>query len=533
MTIDAFRAEDIRQAENLVMQHTPPGSLMAQAAHGLGHAVLQELRRRRPKSEKSSALAVGIGSRVVRARVAGRRAVLLVGAGNNGGDVLFAGALLAGRGVQVTALALTADIHDAGRSAFIRAGGVMRAAGDFDRAQLTEIFTSADVVIDGIVGLGAVGALRAPATEIVTVLNEVRGAQDELLVVAADIPSGIAVDDGTVPGVAVNADLTVTFGAWKPGLALPPAVNYAGRVEAIDLGLRPALKDLKATPAVRRITDADAARLWPIPKLDDHKYSRGVLGVVAGSVAYPGAAVLTVAGAFEAGVGMLRYVGPMRSRDLVLAHRPEVVAGGGKCQAWVLGPGVAPDDSDQTMSITRIIDSCADDGTPCVVDAGGLEFVPGHVEENIVLTPHAGELVRLLEERGEKVEIETVREDPGHWALQAAELTGATVLLKGNTTLVARPGGTVITQVSAPSWLATAGAGDVLSGILGALLASSADAIAKDSDVMAELAATASLVHGRAAALASQGGPITALAVANAVPAAVREILAKPGTLSS
>src|SRR5690625_2505582 len=117
----------------------------------------------------------------------------------------------------------------------------------------------------------------------------------------------------------------------------------------------------------------------------------------------------------------------------------------------VLGPGVAPDDSDQTMSITRIIDSCADDGTPCVVDAGGLEFVPGHVEENIVLTPHAGELVRLLEERGEKVEIETVREDPGHWALQAAELTGATVLLKGNTTLVARPGGTVITQVSAPS----------------------------------------------------------------------------------
>src|SRR5690625_1630381 len=128
------------------MQHTPPGSLMAQAAHGLGHAVLHELRRRRPKSEKSSALAVGIGSRVVRARVAGRRAVLLVGAGNNGGDVLFAGALLAGRGVQVTALALTADIHDAGRSAFIRAGGVVRAAGDFDRAQLTEIFTSADEI---------------------------------------------------------------------------------------------------------------------------------------------------------------------------------------------------------------------------------------------------------------------------------------------------------------------------------------------------------------------------------------------------
>jgi len=533
VTINAFRAQDIRAAENVVLDNTPPGALMLQAAHGLGHAVLRELKRRRPKSTKNSGLAIGIGSRVERAKIAGARAILLVGAGNNGGDVLHAGALLAGRGVQVVALRLAADIHAEGWAALQRAGGTMRDGTELAAEELREIFHAADVVIDGIVGIGAQGPLRSPAAEVVTALNEVRQDGAGPLVVAADIPSGIAVDDGTVPGPAVQADVTVTFGAWKPGLALPPAVTYAGSVEQIDLGLTEVLAKQGARPAVRRITREDVARLWPIPKRDDHKYSRGVLGVVAGSVAYPGAAVLTVAGAFEAGVGMLRYLGPMRSRDLVLAHRPEVVAGGGKCQAWVLGPGVAPDDTDQTMSITRIIETCADDGTPCVVDAGGLDFVPGHVEENIVLTPHAGELVRLLEERGEKVEIHTVEEDPGRWALRAAELTGATVLLKGNTTVVARPGGTLITQVSAPSWLATAGAGDVLSGMLGALLASSADAIAADSDVMAELAATASLVHAKAAARASGGGPVTALAVSNAVPAAVREILVEPGTISS
>ena len=515
MTINAYRAQDIRRAEDHLMREEPARDLMAQAAHGLGHAVVRELKR-------------------YRAQVTGARAVLLIGAGNNGGDVLFAGALLARRGVAVEALLLTDSSHEAGATALTNAGGKLRPIVDLEPAEVKNHFERADVVIDGIIGIGASGSLREPAAALVDALNKMRETcATPPLIVAADVPSGISVDDGTIEGSAIIADLTVTFGAWKPGLSLPPAAANAGRIEAIDIGLDAPLEKLGAQPVVRQITTDDAVRLWPIPRRDDHKYSRGVLGVVAGSVAYPGAAVLTVAGAFEAGVGMLRYLGPMRSRDLVLTHRPEVVAGGGKCDAWVLGPGVAPDDTDQTMSITRIIETCADDGTPCVVDAGGLDFVPGHVEENIVLTPHAGEIVRLLEERGEKVDIATVQQNPGLWAQRAAELTGATVLLKGNTTIVARPSGTLITQVSSPAWLATAGAGDVLSGILGALLASSAQAIAEDCEVMAELAATASLVHGLAAARASGGGPITALAVANAVPSAVREILHKPGTLSS
>src|SRR5690625_3767058 len=210
---------------------------MLQAAHGLGHAVLRELKRRRPKSTKSPSLAIGIGSRVERAKIAGAKAILLVGAGNNGGDVLHAGALLAGRGVQVVALRLASDIHAAGWAALQRAGGTMRDGTELAAEELREIFSTADVVIDGIVGIGAQGPLRSPAAEVVTALNDVRQDGEGPLVVAADIPSGIAVDDGTVPGPAVRADVTVTFGAWKPGHALLPAGANRGGVHQSDLGL--------------------------------------------------------------------------------------------------------------------------------------------------------------------------------------------------------------------------------------------------------------------------------------------------------
>lgn len=506
MTLEAYRSGHVRKAELPLLESLPEDALMIRAAHGLAHVGLRELRDRNESR-----------------RATGSRAVLLVGSGNNGGDALHAGAVMARRGVAVTALKLEDESHGTGTEALAAAGGRFKTFENVDDA--LALIARANIVIDGIVGIGAHGPLREPAASLVAAFNENFAGDARPIVVAADIPSGIGVDDGTIPGPAISADVTVTFGAYKPGLLLPPAQLHAGRVEFIDLGLEPILKDAGSHPLVQRVTFEDVSRLWPIPRREDHKYSRGVLGIVAGSTAYPGAAVLTVSGAFSSGVGMVRYVGPVQSRDLVLTHRPEVVAGGGRCQAWVLGPGVAPDDRDQTTAITRIIETCADDGTPCVVDAGGLEFVPGHVEENIVLTPHAGELVRLLEERGEDVEREVIEDNPARWARVAAEITGATVLLKGHTTVVARPNGTILTQTGAPSWLATAGAGDVLSGILGSLLASSAEAIAKDNQVMAELAAVASLIHGEAARHASRGGPVTALAVSNALPETIRSVL--------
>jgi NAD(P)H-hydrate repair Nnr-like enzyme with NAD(P)H-hydrate dehydratase domain len=343
------------------------------------------------------------------------------------------------------------------------------------------------------------------------------------LVVAVDVPSGTGVDDGTVRGTVLPADLTVTFGAVKPGLLLPPGDQIAGRVETVDIGL-----DFgAAVPAVRRLGAADVAALWPVPGIAAHKYSRGVLGLVAGTTRYPGAAVLAAEGAVATGVGMVRFVdehddtGPLAAT--VLAARPEVVVGSGRVQAWAAGSGVDPADPARRGDLAAVL-AAARSGVPTVLDAGalvGADCLGPHV----VLTPHAGELADLLTASGTPTTRETVEAAPLAAARAAHQATGATVLLKGQATVVVGPGA-VYAQADASAWLATAGAGDVLTGILGAQLAGCASRIADDPDLPAALAAAAALVHGRAAHQANPGGPVSAAAVARAIPATVAALLA-------
>jgi len=332
------------------------------------------------------------------------------------------------------------------------------------------------------------------------------------------VPSGVGVDDGTRTGEVADADLTVTFGACKPALLLPPAADAAGRVEVVDLGL--ALPD---RPAVARLDAADVAALWPLPGRDAHKYVRGVLGVVAGSARYPGAAVLQAAGAVRAGVGMVRYLGSAGPQ--VLAAHPEVVVGEGRVQAWVVGSGVAPDDHEQRARVRDALTHALAHDEPAVVDAGALELLPDRVPPHVVLTPHAGELAALLTARGAHTARVDVEAAPLTHARHAHELTGATVLLKGGTTVVVGPHGAAYAQADGPSWLATAGAGDVLGGVLGALLAGRAPDAAGDPTLPAALAAAAALVHGRAAHHANPGGPVSATDVADALPAVVAGLL--------
>ena len=245
---------------------------------------------------------------------------------------------------------------------------------------------------------------------------------------------------------------------------------------------------------------------------------------MAGSRAYQGAAVLTKSAAVRAGVGMVRYLGDVG--DVVDGAHPEVVGGNGKVQAWVFGPGVSPDDAGQRRRIEYAFEHVLSRGEAAVVDAGALELLPPHIGPHAVLTPHAGELARLLSQRGEQVERSTVEADPLRWARRAHELTGATVLLKGSVTVVAGAQGAAYAQADAPAWLATAGAGDVLAGLLGALLAGRVDEVHDDPSLAAALAATAALVHGRAAHRANPGGPIAARDVADALPGAIAELLA-------
>jgi len=469
-------------------------------------------------------------------RVAGSTVVGLVGPGNNGADTLHALARLARHGVRAVAVVTSASVHDGGLAALVSAGGQVLGVVDGapgERVWLGEAAAeayAADVLLDGLLGIGARGGLRGAAAELVSVLaglsdRSARAVVARPLIVAVDVPSGIGVDDGSVPGPVLRADRTVTFGAPKPGLLLPPAAELAGVLDVVDLGLVRVLAARGRRPAVARLTDADVPALWPVPGPADHKYTRGVVGVVAGAAAFPGAAVLTVAGALGAGCGMVRYVGPDAVRHAVVAAHPEVVTGAStevQVQAWVIGPGVS-DDDEQSGRARAALAHAVEHGLPVVVDAGGLELLPRHLNPRVVLTPHAGELARLLAAHGVAVTRAEVEAAPSTWARQAAERTGATVLLKGHTTVVAGPHG-LFTQADAPSWLATAGAGDVLAGVIGSLLAGRYDDIRADAALVPVLAAVAALVHGRAA-LRAGPGPVTASAVAGALPGTVGALL--------
>ena len=485
----AYRADQIRAAELPVLARLPEGGLMDRAAAALASVCVDVLREQGKPS---------YGSRVV----------MLVGTGNNGGDALLAGALLQRRGASVTAVLLRPGAHSRGLTAFRQARGRL-----IDADQAASVLAHADLVLDGIVGISGRPGLSAKAQHLVSSVSA------KVPVVAVDIPSGVDPDTGEVKGAYVVADVTVSFGALKPCLLLPPAVYAAGRVVNVDVGIG---DGLPTVPPVRRLTAAGVAARWPVPQRTGHKYTRGVLGVVAGSDAYPGAAVLAVAGAQRAGVGIVRFIGGERVTDHVLRAVPEAVPGRGRVQAWLLGSGVEAD-PDQDQEIKEALAS----GLPCVVDAGALaECVrqrsagvrPAEADK-VLLTPHAGEVSRMLTQLGFAVERAEVEARPAHYAVELARAIEAVVLIKGPTTVIAAPDGTLTSQSDGSSWLATAGTGDVLAGIVGALLAQGVGA--------ADAAAMAAFVHGAAGVRASGGGPISAGDVATATPATVAELLTK------
>ncbi len=520
----AYSADDVRTAEAPLLAAGAP--LMEHAAFALATRVLAELR-------------------AVRGTTRGARVVVLVGAGNNGGDGLHAAAVLARRGVTASVVTTTTKTHPGGLAVAQATGVDVLALGDVGVGAVTDLVQRADLVLDALVGIGSDGSgVRGDAGRLLDALGSAwasrstPGAQRPV-VVAVDVPSGTGVDDGTVAGTVLPADLTVTFGAVKPGLLLPPGDQAAGRVELVDIGL-----DLDGTaPTVRRLDDGDVAALWPVPGAAAHKYTRGVLGLVAGTARYPGAAVLAAAGAVATGVGMVRFVdehddaGPLAAA--VLTARPEVVVGDGRVQAWAAGSGVDPADPARRDDLAAVL-AAARSGVPAVLDAGALVGVE-HLGPHVVLTPHAGELADLLTALGVTIpgaagpspdaprpatSREQVEAAPLAAARAAHQATGATVLLKGPTTVVVGPD-VVYAQADAPAWLATAGAGDVLTGILGALLAGCAHRVVADPTLPAALAAAAALVHGRAAHRANPGGPVAAAAVAAAVPTVVAALLAR------
>ncbi len=269
----------------------------------------------------------------------------------------------------------------------------------------------------------------------------------------------------------------------------------------------------------------DARSCIIIPSDLDHKYSRGVLGVITGSAQYPGAAVLTTSAASATGVGMVRFHSSSGLAHLVLHESPEVVVQPGPVNAWLAGSGIGIKKySDYTTWLRhRWFTLLKNQSVPTVLDAGALNLA-GSFSQPTVITPHAGELARLLSRRGLSVSSELLEADPVHWAQKASEYLGVTVLLKGARTVVANRE-YVIELPKATPWLATAGSGDVLAGIVGALVATNYIEILNSANRLADVAATGAYAHNQAALLASDGAPISATQIIDAIPLAMRKIL--------
>jgi hydroxyethylthiazole kinase-like uncharacterized protein yjeF len=484
---NAHRVEVVRAAEKQLMSELPEGALMMRAATGLAAAAVRWL-----------------------GRVYGKRVVLLVGGGDNGGDALYAGALLAGRGAAVTALTVTNKRHEAGALAALRAGVRLRVAGEAGDEALVK---NADMVIDGILGIGGRGGLREDAARLARWAPASR-------TLAVDLPSGIDADTGAVQGEVVRAALTITFGTIKPGLLVLPGAEYAGEVELVPIGLSLPSADLEQLEA------ADVAALLPRPGLVASKYTRGVLGITAGSDAYPGAAVLCTGGARAGGAGYLRFAGTAHPVELVRQRFPDVVAtevdhgagegvlAAGRVQAWVVGPGLGTDDA--AAEVVRAVLSVE---VPVLVDADGLTIVAKHPEwlheradrgQVTLLTPHEGEFARLVGGDPDEVKRDLAADRLSSTRLAAAKLR-ATVLLKGSTTLVVDPDGSARVNGTGTGWLGSAGSGDVLSGLAGALLASGLSP--------RDAGSVGAYLHGLAAQLAVEqtGPPLVALELPDAL----------------
>ena len=501
----AYSVAAVRAAEESAIAEVGDEALMDRAATGLAALC-------------RSILATGRGA------LNGARVVGLVGSGNNGGDTLFALAELAGRGVEAVAVQVAETAHEGGLTALATAGGrVLTVADEAAVPAAVVLVREADLVLDGVVGIGGSGAMREPAATLARA-----AAAGSAFLVAVDVPSGICADTGDVadPDAAFRADLTVTFGCLKPGLVSAPGRDFAGVVEIVDIGLTPYLPQV---PHVRVLQAVDLVEYVEPPGPADHKYSRGVVGIIAGSGKYPGAALLAVGGARRSGVGMVRFA----DRDdtasrLVIERYPDVVlqhddpADDPRVSAWAVGPGLGDSKSDEKW-LLKVLKA----DVPVVIDADGLrmlarsEEVQHQLQSRVergsltVLTPHTGEFAALCGNIGPEGRVIAAKRAAKHW--------GCLILLKGSGTVVAGAKGAAYADPMAAHELATAGSGDVLTGLLGGLLAHrAAKAQAGES---ARAVAAAVFIHGLAARLAGESGiPVVATDIVDHIGPAVASL---------
>lgn len=460
--------------------------------------------------ERAGAAVAAVAARMVKAGPI----VILSGKGNNGGDGIVAARLLAEKGLAVN-LFLLAERENLTPEADAALGRLQEStrapqpawigAGD-DLATLDPALADATLVIDCLFGFSLRGAVTGAAAEIIRKVNDAPAP-----VLSVDVPSGVEADGGRVHGDAVRATRTVTFSAPKVGLFVAPGAGFAGVVEVADIGIPPGLID-----AVGAVDVPDAGRiaaLLPGRAYDSHKKSVGRVLVVAGSVGMTGAACLAAQGALRAGAGTVSLAVPQSLNDIFEEKLTEVMtipmpetlsrsllASGAEMildlcssfDALVIGPGLSLDDS--TVTLVRTLVGKAP--LPIVLDADGLNALVNKVEllkarrPPTVITPHSGELARLL-----KTTADEIQADRLGYAKRASSEWGVVTVLKGAGTVTCDGQSWTVNPTGNPG-LATAGTGDVLTGIIGSLVAQGASAL--------DAAVAGVYVHGLAGDLAAR-----------------------------
>ena len=456
--------------------------------------------------------ALGV-SALVRARFPGRHTLVVCGRGNNGGDGLAAARQLHLAGHPVACVVAAASASELSPDAALNYSAAEKAGVNLRLGAVPDyLWDESELVLDCLLGTGATGELKGRVAEWAARINAA-GARG-VPVIAVDVPSGVDASSGTMAEGCVAADLTITFHAAKTGLVCPPGSEAAGEVVVWDIGIP---VSLEPEPDLWVVTDEDVN--IPGRRVDDHKYRAGYVAVLAGSKAYPGAAWLASRAAYRTGAGYVRLLMPagaaetMRGRlvETVLeeigsgdvlddAASALAVIGDDRLGALVAGPGLGRDPA-TSAAVRRIV---LESSVPAVLDADGLYAFAGQAgalqgRPGLVLTPHAGELAALL---GEPVD-EVTRADLAA-ARRAAAATGQVVLLKGSSTVVADPAGRARAVVQGPPQLASAGTGDVLSGVIGALLAKGLEPF--------EAAYAGAWLHAEAGALGAETDPQGVLA---------------------
>lgn len=507
-----FTVDQIRRAENkLFAVQDHPDELMMSAATAV--AAVARAMLTHPAGEMA-------GESVEEEDI-----LLLVGPGGNGGDALYAGAFLASEGHRVDALLMGGDrVHERAREFFTAAGGTVMTGKPHHYDY--------DLVIDGILGIGGRGGIKVDTAQFMEHFYS-----SGTPVLAVDIPSGVDADTGALPEPTlvqlegyetgapiarqkipthINADVTITFGGLRRAHAVSAACGYVlmsdirvkGTNQGAGLSLAEALQEVQfedASPTLYTSrawrTELENPNAAPVPTVpgvfpigsqfilldmeptpESDKYTGGVVGIVAGSAQYPGAAVLACSGAVRATSSMVRFVGDEAVRGQVLAAHPEVVAAptigeSGRVQSWVYGPGRGTGEA-QVRELATLFGY----PEPVLVDADGITLIARsqelletlrHRTGPTVLTPHKGEFERLADALRESgAQIPSAHTDPIGAALAAARELNCCVLLKGRATVVATSDYAYVVNAG-HSWSATPGSGDVLSGLVGAHLAQS------------------------------------------------------------